>query len=271
MQQQRFQDKVVVVTGGGSGIGKALAEAFAKEGARVVVADLSHQHTEDVAQQVGGMAFTCDVTNPAMVRKMIQTVRQKWGRIDIYCSNAGIMIPPTLQDVSNDHIARLSDKQWDRVFQVNAQSHVIAARELIANKETWDGGIFVMTASAAGLLAIIEDACHGVSKAAAVSFAEHLAIIHPQIQVHCLCPQSVDTPFIPDKFKQILNSATMDGLVTPPYVAECTLNAIHNNSFWIFPHEKVPQYVQFKVMQHERWLKGMHRLRERLRRAQSKL
>lgn len=271
-QGQRFKNKVVVVTGGNSGIGKALAEAFVKEGGRVVVADLLHE--EDAASTPAWWTYTCDVTDPLQVREMIRAVRQKWGRIDIYCSNAGIMIHPPLPPTKgttvaaalDDHVARLSDAQWDRVFRVNVQSHVIAIRELITDEDPWDGGIFVITASAAGLLAMLEDACYGTSKAAAVSFAEHLAIVHPQIQVHCLCPQSVDTAFIPEKLRHVPNSAVADGLVTPAQVAACTLDGIEKHSFWIFPHKKVPQYVQIKATQHERWLQGMQRFRERLRR-----
>jgi len=235
----RFLDKVVVITGAGSGIGKALAEAFAAEGAHVVVVDL-HGHFA-VADKVGGEAFTCNVANATEVRKMIQAVRKKWGRIDIYCSNAGIMIPPKVVDATEDHVSKYSDDQWNRVYLTNVQSHVIAARELIAADHSFDGGIFVLTASAAGVLAIPEDASYGVSKAAAVSFAEHLAIIHhPYVRVLCLCPMAVDTPFMGDPMGDApLNSAVLDGIVTAGHVAECTLDAIDDEqAFWIFPHKK---------------------------------
>lgn len=274
-QSHRFKNKVVIVTGGSSGIGRALAQAFVKEGARVVVADLRHQKdaasTPNFVESSSWWTYTCDVTDPLQVRAMIRAVKQKWGRIDIYCSNAGIMIHPPLLSTTasaalNDHVARLSDAQWDRVFRVNLQSHVIAIRELITDEDPWECGIFVITASAAGLLAMLEDACYGSSKAAAVSFAEHLAIVHPQIQVHCLCPQSVDTPFIPENLRHVPNSAVADGLATPTQVAACTLESIEKQSFWVFPHEKVPEYVQIKATQHARWLRGMQRFRDRLRR-----
>lgn len=266
----RFQDKVVVITGSGSGIGEALAHAFAAEGPRVVVLADLRGHVA-VANELGdiAMAFTCDVTDAAQVRNMIQTVRKRWGRIDIYCSNAGIMIPPTTTTTTTnqDHVAKYSDDQWSRVFSVNVQSHVIAARELISDEDPWHGGVFVITASAAGVLAIPEDASYGVSKAAAVSFAEHLAIIHhPSLRVLCLCPMAVDTPFIAESIGDApLNSAVLDGIVSAERVAECTLDAIDDRqAFWIFPHEKVPKYIQSKANQHARWLMGMQRMRQRL-------
>ena len=260
----RFQNKVICITGGASGIGKALAEAFSEEGAHVVIVDLRGHFA--VAEKLGAMAVTCDVTDAAQVRKMIQAVRQRWGRIDIYFSNAGIMIPPTA-DATKDHVAKYSDDQWTRVLNINLQSHVIAARELITtDDDPWDGGIFVVKASAAGVLAIPEDASYGVSKAAAVSFAEHLAIIHPNIRVLCLCPMAVDTPFIGDSIGAApLNSAVLDGIVSPDYVAGCVIDAIDDKeAFWIFPHKKVPKYIQIKANHHARWLKGMQRMRQRL-------
>jgi short-subunit dehydrogenase len=109
----------------------------------------------------------------------------------------------------------------------------------------------------------IGDASYGVSKAAAISFAEHMAITHPTIQVHCLCPQAVDTPFV-DPTKVTLNSAMSDGLVSAEHVAQCTVKAIEEGNFWVFPHSRVPDYVRRKATDHARWLKGMQRLRKRL-------
>lgn len=184
------------------------------------------------------------------------------------------MIPPKTttpvndKNVSKDHVAKYTDDQWNRIFLTNVQSHVIAARELISTSSSNEGMVFVITASAAGLLAMPEDASYGVSKAAAVSFAEHLAIIHhaDNIRVLCLCPMAVDTPFIGQPLGDApLNSAVLDGIVSADYVAECTLDAIQDSqAFWIFPHASVPNYMQIRANQHARWLKGMQRMRQKL-------
>lgn len=269
-----------MITGGASGIGKALAIAFATDGARVALVDI--QNCDDMTRKLDPswvrtgvdmtsphpsstsnlLSFTCDVTNPRQVRAMIEQVKRQWQRIDIYCSNAGMIFPsPSADTLVNDDVARHSDDQWTQILKVNVQSHVIAVRELLPGWERGQGdGTFVITASAAGLLTQIGDASYGVSKAAAISLAEHMAISHPTIQVHCICPQAVDTPFI--RGGPPHNSAMTDGIVTPELVAECTLMAILVGSFWIFPHPIVPEYYHRKTTDHSRWIKGMQRLRQ---------
>ena len=295
----RFRDKIVVVTGGGSGIGKSLAHAFAREGARLVLVDLKNSHTvardlnsvRDDCDDSFHLAFTCDVTNPRQIRHMIQQVKTKYGKIDIYCSNAGIILPRDTDTINNsgtnnyhangnesDSIARHSDSQWTKILQINLLSHIIAFRELLPDwedKEEGVGkkgdGIMVLTASAAGLLTQIGDASYGVSKAAVVSLAEHIAITHGStVQVHCLAPQAVDTPFVDQLLNTETNSnsAMTDGIISPDVVAECTLQAIKDGSFWIFPHRRVKEYVHRKATDHARWLRGMQKLRFNLKNQQ---
>ena len=255
-----FRGKIVVVSGGASGIGKALAEAFARQGAVVAVGDLkgSQAVVNSFKDSSRHMAFTCDVTNEEQVRAMISKIKHKHGRIDIYCSNAGIISPP---DPTNDSVIKCSMAEWTRILSVNLMSHILSLRELLHDWECGIGeGHFCMTASAAGLLTMIGDASYGVSKAAAVSLAEHLAISHPSIKVHCLCPQAVDTPFVQGTSSDN-NAAMTDGFVSAPFVAEATLAAILRNDFFIFPHQRVPDYVSRKAQDHRRWLKGMQKLR----------
>ncbi|KAL7559037.1 hypothetical protein ACA910_016379 [Epithemia clementina (nom. ined.)] len=274
-----FLDKIVVVTGGGSGIGKALCQAFHDAGATVVVVDLrgSQQVVDSMVmarqstnspKQGHLLAFTCDVSDRHQIEQMIRQVKKNHGRVDIYCSNAGIFLPHNNNETKYDNpVAMFSEEQWSKIFRVNVQSHVIAIRELLPDWEQGLGdGHFLITASAAGLLTLSGDASYGVTKAAAVSLAEHVAIAHyPTVKVHCLCPQAVETPFI----RQLRNSpfhksAMTDGIISPDIVAECSLDAIRRGDFWIFPHPRVQEYMKRKVMDHARWLKGMQSLHDKL-------
>jgi NAD(P)-dependent dehydrogenase (short-subunit alcohol dehydrogenase family) len=283
-QKMRFQNKVVVVTGGGSGIGAALARAFDQEGAIVAVSDLkgADQVAQSLQNPKSRRGYQVDVTNAKQVQDMIQSIMKEQGRIDIYCSNAGIIYPAQQQQRSQSSeefgvVSRHSDAQWNRILQVNLQSHVIAVRELLpywSNQQQLREKHFLITASAAGLLTQIGDASYGVSKAAAIAFAEHMAIAHGgedhdgnNIHVHCLCPQAVDTPFGDNIVQQsrLANSALSDGIVTPEFVADCCLTTLaETNDFFIFPHPRVQEYCKRKVLEHERWLKGMRKMKRRL-------
>jgi len=306
-----YQDKVVVVTGGGSGIGQALCVAFAKAGASVVVVDLPHKINGRVLQELNTasgcnnnkhMEIPCDVTDAVQVTQMILRVNQHYSKLDIYCSNAGILIPktPTPTPKLDDSVVKHSLEEWHRILEVNLLSHVRALRALLTT--VWNTTTtttqtsssrphLCVTASAAGLLTMVGDASYGVSKAAAVSFCEHVAISHPSIQVHCLCPQAVDTPLITNNnatasassggkdtnmATQLTNSTTttadhsknnaaaVDGIMTPQQVADVTLQGIAQGDFFIFPHTQVPLYNHRKAKDHKRWLQGMRRLRNKL-------
>ena len=258
-----LQDKVVVVTGGGSGIGKSLCFAFAHAGAFVVVTDVKGSSEVQAALPSSHrhMAIPLDVTNPNAVAAMIASVKKRYHKIDIYCSNAGILIPSNPRD---DSCTKHSLQDWNRIVQVNVLSHVTALRELLPDWERGIGdGHFCVTASAAGLLTMVGDASYGVSKAAALSFCEHVAIAHGNcVQVHCLCPQGVSTNLAPFQDKD--NAAMSDGMLTPEEVAVDTLQAIQRGDFFIFPHANVPKYALRKAKDHARWLKGMQRLRNNL-------
>ena len=268
-----FQNKVVVVTGGASGIGKSLVEAFRREGAIVAVVDLQEatSNESNISNNQDFEFASCDVTNAKHLSSVFDIIKTRHGKIDVYCSNAGIIFPP---DSTNDKVTKHSTAQWNKIWDVNFLSHVTALRLLLPDWDKGVGdGVFCMTASAAGLLTQIGDATYGVTKAAAVSLAEHLQICHPNIQVHCLCPQAVDTPFIDGDVGNIRNakhSAISDGILSPDFVADCTLQAIQNkDEFFIFPHPRVKTYLERKTQNHKRWIKGMQRLRNRL--IQSKL
>ena len=252
-------NKVVIVTGGASGIGKALCERFAKEGARgVVVADLDGAGAEAVAAGFGGMALRVDVSSEAEVQQLVQAATQRFGQVDVFCSNAGI-IARADEDAS--------PAQWQRHWEVNVMAHVHAARSVLPQMLARGEGYLVQTASAAGLLSQVNAAPYSVTKHAAVGFAEWLSIAHGDqgIRVSCLCPQGVLTPMLLGKEgNQRSHSFLGADAVTPEAVAGEVINAMREERFLILPHPEVLTFMQRKTADYDRWIRGMRRLRAKV-------
>lgn len=248
-----IRDKVVVVTGGASGIGAGMAERFAREGARgVVVADLDLERAQGVAQAIGSqaVALRCDVSREADIQELVRQARERFGRIDIYFSNAGIL--------GRLGGLELEDALWDKMWQVHGMAHVWAARAVIPEMVERGEGYFLVTASAAGLLNIVESAPYGVTKHAAVAIAEWLRIAYGRkgVRVSCLCPQSVQT----DMTRDGTGSAGINGVLTPAQVAEVVVQTMRDERFLALPHPEVAQYFQAKGQDYDRWLGGMQKL-----------
>lgn len=245
-------DKVVVVTGGGSGIGAGLARRFAEEGAKaVVVADLNLAGAEAVAAEFGGLAVCTDVSVEQDNVELIELSEQRFGPIDLFCANAGIAFQGSEQD---------SDEPWDRMWRVNFMAHVHAARHLVPRWRNRGGGYLLVTASAAGLLTNIGAAQYSVTKHAAVALAEWLSITYADsgIKISCLCPQGVDTPMIADSGP--LADLLRQGALTPAQVADHVVEGIRQERFLILPHPEVARYLQNKTLDNEGWLEGMRGL-----------
>jgi NAD(P)-dependent dehydrogenase (short-subunit alcohol dehydrogenase family) len=248
-----IRDKVVVVTGGASGIGAGMAERFAREGARgVVVADLDLERAQGVARGIGSqaVALRCDVSREADIQELVRQARERFGRIDIYFSNAGIL--------GRLGGLELEDALWDKMWQVHGMAHVWAARAVIPEMVERGEGYFLVTASAAGLLNIVESAPYGVTKHAAVAIAEWLRIAYGRrgVRVSCLCPQSVQT----DMTRDGTGSAGINGVLTPAQVAEVVVQTMRDERFLALPHPEVAQYFQAKGQDYDRWLGGMQKL-----------
>ena len=247
-------DRIVVVTGGARGIGRALARRFASAGAEiVVVADVDGDAAWSVAREIGGMAIRCDVADEAEVAQLVEKVQIAKGRIDIFCSNAGI-------GVGGGPEAR--DADWQRIWDVNVMAHVYVARHVLPGMLARKEGYLVGTVSAAGLLNHMFAAPYGVTKAAALSFFEWLAIAHGDegIRVSCLCPQGVKTDMLAAERRHGLDFLTATAL-EPEQVAEVVLQGIRDEKFLILPHPEVAEYFSRKANDYDRWLKGMRRLR----------
>ena len=254
----KIAGKVCVVTGGASGIGKALAGRFVAEGAKaVVIADLNGDAVSAVASEIGAQSFAVDVRDESAIASMVAAVESEHGQIDLFCSNAGII------GVDGDPwwATGADNALWQRMWEIHVMSHVYAARAclpaMIARRE----GYFLNTASAAGLLAQIGSAPYSVTKHAAVSFAESLSITHGDdgIKVSCLCPQAVDTAMTAGT--EGGGVAGVDGMLSAEAVAEAVVQGLDAESFLILPHPEVEEYRQNKARSYDRWLGGMRKLR----------
>jgi len=250
-----IRDKNVVVTGGASGIGRAMCERFVAEGARsVVVADIDHGGAERVAKQIGGMGVSVDVGDEASVRALVDAALIECGPIDLFCSNAGIGAIGG---------AECPNSEWERIWSINVMGHVYAARAVLPGMLERGEGYLLNTASAAGLLSQIGSAPYAVTKHAAVAFAEYLAITHGDqgIKVSALCPQAVRTAMTADF--EGGGVAGVDGMLEPEAVAECVVEGLRAERFLILPHESVLMYFQRKAGDYDRWLAGMRKLQAR--------
>jgi NAD(P)-dependent dehydrogenase (short-subunit alcohol dehydrogenase family) len=246
--------RVVVVTGGARGIGRALARRFAQAQAEaVIVADVDLDGVSAVASEIGGTGVRCNVSREADVQELVDRVEAEHGRIDIFCSNAGIAVgggPETPTD------------QWQRIWDVNLMSHVFVARHALPGMLKRREGYLLGTVSAAGLLNHVFAAPYGVTKAAALSLFEWLAIAHGDegLRVSCLCPQGVKTDMLAAERRLGLEFLTANAL-EPEAVAEIVLQGLHSERFLILPHPEVADYFRRKADDYDRWLKGMRRLR----------
>jgi len=245
------QDKIVVVTGAASGIGRALAFRFSKAGAKkVVCVDLNGQGAEATAKKINGVSYTVNVADNDAIKNLIDDIETNIGPIDLFCSNAGISVRGG---------AEVDDSDWYRMWDVNVMSHIFVARHLIPKMKARGGGYLLNTASAAGLLSQVGSAPYAVTKHAAVAFAEWLALTHGDdgIKVSVLCPQAVRTEMTKGLEDAV---ASIDGMMEPEPVAEECLKAIEAETFLVLPHPEVLDYMRRKTDNYDRWIGGMRKL-----------
>lgn len=247
-----LREKTVVVTGAAGGIGKGLAERFAQDGATVVCSDVDPQGAQDVADRVGGHAFACDVSSEAQIKALIDHVESEIGPIDLFCANAGIL---TLGGLD------VPDEDWNRIWDINVMSHVWMARHLVPRLLDRGHGYILITASAAGLLNQPGAAPYGVTKHAAVGFAEWLSLTygHKGLRVSVLCPQAVRSHMTRGHETSV---AAIDGMLEPEDVAEACVEAIRAEQFLVLPHPQVLDYIRLKAADYDRWLEGMRKLNQ---------
>jgi NAD(P)-dependent dehydrogenase (short-subunit alcohol dehydrogenase family) len=250
--------KVIIVTGGGNGIGRALCRRFSKEGAKaIVVADMNAATATQVAGEIGGTAVTCDVSREADVVSLVAQTLAQHGGIDLFCSNAGIA-------VNGDENA--SDADWARCWGVNVMAHVYAARAVLPHMLERGGGYLLQTVSAAGLLSHPQSATYAVTKHASLAFAEWLSMTYGDrgITVSALCPQGVRTDML-QRASAGGRTFLVDSAVAAEQVADDVVKGIGEGRFLILPHPEVADYFRRKADDYDRWLRGMRRLRSTLK------
>lgn len=249
----RVNDKVVVVTGGGNGIGRALSRRFAAEGARaVVVVDIQAAAAAQVAAEIGGKAVAANVVREPEVFALVEQVVKEFGAIDLFCSNAGVGVQGGVE---------AADQLWMRSWEVNVMAHVYAARAVLPHMLARHEGYLLQTVSAAGLLTQLGSAPYAVTKHAALALAEWISITHGDqgIKVSALCPQGVRT--------EMLRRAEFGGgaflletALEPEQVAEEVIKGLAEERFLILPHPEVAEFFRRKATDYERWLRGMRKL-----------
>jgi NAD(P)-dependent dehydrogenase (short-subunit alcohol dehydrogenase family) len=241
-----LKGKIAVVTGAASGIGRAAALRFKQEGAAgLVLGDLSLEKMKDL----DGIPVKCDVSREADIQNLVAEAEKRFGRVDVFFSNAGIF------QAGDIHAP---DADWERNWKIHVMAHVYAARAVVDKMIARGGGYFLVTASAAGLLNIVESATYGVTKHGAVAFAEWLAIAYGRkgLRVSCLCPQAVITGM----YQRDGGSAGVDGALTVEQVMDEIVKTMAAEKFLILPHPKVLDYARIKTGDYDRWLGGMQKL-----------
>ncbi len=265
--------RVVVVTGGAGGIGRALCSAFARAGARgVVVGDIDGDGAARVADMLssegyGALAVRCDVALESDVTALVAEAESAFGPVDIFCANAGIVIPGGVE---------VADADWERIWGINVRSHIYAARAVLPAMLARGEGYLIHTASAAGLLTQLGSAPYSVTKHAVVALAEWLSITHGAagLKVSCLCPQGVWTAMTgagddDGNDEQVsrelaVSTAGRDGMMLPAQVAEVVVEAVADERFLILPHPEVADYEQRRAGDRERWLRGMRKVQAQI-------
>ena len=263
---------LAVVTGGGHGIGAALCRRLARDGIRVVVADLDAEAAGAVAREVDGVSRAVDVSDATAMSRFVDDVETDVGPIDMFVSNAGVVFGDGRSgSASADGVLADVEDRWAVSWGVNVMAHVYAARELIPRMVARGGGYLVSTVSAAGLLSSIGDAAYSTTKHAALGFAEAVAIRHGDegIRVSVVCPQAVATRMLdlatgPGADENVFGGADLDGIATPAQVAAAVVEGVAGGRFMITPHPEVIGYFQRKAADYDRWIGGMRKLRRTL-------
>jgi NAD(P)-dependent dehydrogenase (short-subunit alcohol dehydrogenase family) len=252
--------RVAVVTGGAQGIGRALVHELAREPVRAVVVfdrDISDVTSLCEAKLPSGthiVAYEGDVRKPDDIARLVRNTEEKFGCIDIFCSNAGVM---------TDGGVDVPDSAWQQSWEVNVMAHVHAARSALPGMLSRGGGVFLNILSAAGLLTAPGAAPYAVTKHAALGFSEWLAIKykHNGIRVCAVCPEAVDTQMLhlslADGNTGVKKIADSGEVLSPGDVASAAIRALESGDFLVATHPRTLRNVQRKWADVDKWIGAM--------------
>jgi NAD(P)-dependent dehydrogenase (short-subunit alcohol dehydrogenase family) len=250
------ENKNILVTGGANGIGRALCERFAADGAKkIYVADVDDENAQKVAGQIGGEAIHLDVADESDVKTAVEKILSECGHLDLVCSNAGIGGAEGGLEIEND--------VWRKIYEINVLSHLYLSRAIFPSMLERGAGYFLITASASGLLTHPTAAPYAVTKHAALALAEWLSIAYDEhgIKVSCLCPQGVKTQLIASAEGEPENFLMAEA-ITAEECAGAVIEGLKSESFLILPHPEVARYIVNKAENYERWLHSLRKMRK---------
>jgi NAD(P)-dependent dehydrogenase (short-subunit alcohol dehydrogenase family) len=244
----KLRDKVVVVTGSGSGIGEACAHRFTNEGAKVVVTDINPEGVDRVSRAVDTVGLAVDITVEDNVRAVADLARRTYGEIDIWYSNAGYTGARQHGGISDEPL-------WDLSWRLHVMSHVYAVREVLPSMLERGDGYLLQTASVVALAIHPDKPAYSVTKHAALSFSEWLAATYrPKgIKVSCFCPGPMLTPMLLSEGMPADHPMLQD-VATPEQVADRLVGGIDAEEFLILDSQLGRDLLTAKAADYEQWI-----------------
>jgi NAD(P)-dependent dehydrogenase (short-subunit alcohol dehydrogenase family) len=235
----KLRGRVAIVTGAASGIGRASALIFAREGARVMVADIAEQGGEETAGRIldhGGEAcfIRTDVSSEAELKRMAEDTVARWGRVDVLFNNAGIVLAKALEETT--------EQEWDRLMSINVKAAFFAIKHVVPHMRRGGGGAILNTGSIASFVGQLGTPVYTASKGAIALLTKSLALDlgRDRIRVNCICPGITDTPMLREhlghgdegeaRIRARLSRVPLGAILKPEDVAQAALYLVSDDS-----------------------------------------